>query len=75
MRQRVSLAAIIGLFLSVAVFSQDNPLWMRYPAIANAKIAFCRNWRQFVVITQLQHTLLPVLLIFDLNGMSPHGEL
>ena len=34
MRMRLSFAALLSLLASALLFSQDNPLWMRYPAIS-----------------------------------------
>ena len=34
MRMRFALAAVLGVLLGVTVLCQDNPLWMRYPAIS-----------------------------------------
>ena len=34
MRMRFCLAAVLSIFLGAIVVCQDNPLWMRYPAIS-----------------------------------------
>ena len=34
MRSRLVLAALLSVFVGTILFGQDNPLWMRYPAIS-----------------------------------------
>jgi tricorn protease len=34
MRMRISFAALLSILVGALLFSQDNPLWMRYPAIS-----------------------------------------